>query len=111
MLSDDDLKFIEKRKKINKYWPVFGVLMPLMLISVFLYLFLKVPKLANPYHVIDLLNANKLDPATMSILSVICPLTIDFLFLTMGVLTIYVWLAVRMERQYLRMIDELSGDK
>ncbi|MCD4784498.1 MAG: hypothetical protein K8T10_11810 [Candidatus Eremiobacteraeota bacterium] len=111
MLSDDDLKFIEKRKKINKYWPIIGITLPLMLISVFLYLFLRTPKLANPYHVVDLLNTNKLDPTSMSILSVICPLTIDFLFITMGILIIYVWLAVKMERKYIRMIDELKADK
>ena len=105
MFEKKDEQFLEKRRKLNKAWPIVGTIMMISLVILALYLFFSSPLLINPYKVIELIKANKLSPTTMRLMAVIMPVLVIGLLGTVFICIFYTWLFMIIEKRYLKMLD------
>lgn len=108
MINQKDRNFIDKRKKLHRYWPIMGTTMILMMLGLVIYLFIRTPKLINPFLVIELIKANTLDPRTMILLAAMCPVLTIFLLVTVAVVIIYVWAFMVLEGRYHKILDDID---
>jgi len=100
-----DKIFLEKRKKLNRLWPIVGTALTAMLFLLYIVLFIRTPKLVNPYHVMELIKKEQLEESSLQLLAIICPIAIVFLFLTVGVVILFGSGWYKTEKRYLRIIE------
>jgi ABC-type transport system involved in multi-copper enzyme maturation permease subunit len=110
MHTDDRLDaFLEKRRKLIVAWRVAGPLLLLLLAALFVWLYLKIPLLINPFEVAGRLESGTLDEPTLAMMSMLLPVMISLSLLLIVVLILFVYAAISNEKKYLRLIDRLSG--
>ena len=109
-LSPKEKSFVESREKRAKYWPFFGVLSLALVAGYGAWLWLKMPRLINPWHVIERLEAGDLSDSTMGVMAVMLPIVVAA-FLGFIFIVVLLWFAVfRNERQLVRLIRMLEAD-
>jgi ABC-type glycerol-3-phosphate transport system permease component len=108
MITENDLRFLNRRKKFNKAWSVVGTGMLAVLAALYVWLSVKTPNLVNPFHVVKLMENDQLDITSMKILSVFCSVAVVALFITVGAVVAYGFAWSSLERRYLRIIETLQ---
>lgn len=83
-------QMLSRRQRFIKRWPPIALIVAAITIGFYGWAFVKLPILANPVHVIHLIQNNALDSATQSLIVVVAPL----LFLTIGALLLLLLLFV-----------------
>lgn len=111
MITENDISFLKKRKKLNKLWPFVGTGMFITVAVLYVFLYVKTPALVNPYHIIKLLESNQLDSGKIKVLAALCPFISLFLFIVVGIIIIYGFSWAKLERRYLNIIDDLYRGK
>lgn len=110
MLSEADHRFIEERRRRNRFGRPAMVGVLLLWAGLWAGLVIKVPLLANPFHVLPRLRADELEPSTVATLAAMCPLlfaVVGFLVLAFSLLALF-W--VGLERRYLDMLASPSRE-
>lgn len=105
MVRTRDQNFLERRKKLNRLWPIVGTALAATLVLLYILLFIRTPKLVNPYLVMDLIHTGQLADGSLQLLALICPIAIIFLFLTVGVVILFGFGWYKTEKRYLRIIE------
>ena len=105
MIRTHDQIFLEKRKKLNRLWPIVGTVLIAALVLLYILLFIRIPKLVNPYLIMELIKTDQLPESSLQLLALICPMVIIFLFLTIGVVVLFGFGWYRTEKRYLRIIE------
>ena len=108
MINQKDRNFIDKRKKLHRYWPIMGTTMILMMLGLVIYLFIRTPKLINPFLVVELIKTNAIDPRTMVLMTAMCPVLTIFLLFTVAVVIVYVWAFMVLEGRYHKILDGIG---
>jgi hypothetical protein len=105
MIRTYDQNFLKKREKLNKLWPIVGTVLLVTLILLYIQLFIRTPKLVNPYLVMELVQTGQLPESSLQLLALICPIAISCLFLTVMVVILFGFGWYRTEKRYLRIIE------
>lgn len=107
-LSKADKAFVEKRERRAKYWPLSGAALLVTLVTYGAWLWLKVPHLINPGHVIERLNAGTLSESTMGVMVVMLPIVIAALLVFAFVVVLLWFISFRNESRLIRLVRELQ---
>lgn len=108
MIAENDLRFLKRRRKLNKAWSIVGVCMLVLIVALYAWLYIKTPNLVNPFHIMKMIETNQLDITSMRILSVYCSVAVVALFITVGMVVIYGFGWSSLERRYFRIIETLQ---
>ena len=108
-LAPSDLKFIEKRRKLIRWWNLVGAMTFAGLVSFVAWMFWAQPRLINPLHVVGELEAGGIPQATLEIMAVLLPMVVLAIFLVLAVMIGFAFAVIGNERRYLRMIDRLAA--
>lgn len=106
-LSENDLKFIQIRRRFVKSFYKMGFLLAVFLTGLFLWLLFKVPDMINPFHVQRLISSNALSVSALKIMAVLMPLMVLVAFFLAASIILFGYSAVANERHYLKIIDSL----
>ena len=109
MISEDSLRrHMERRKRLVRVFPlVFGALL-LLLAAGEAWLLLKSPLLANPFHVMERVRADTLDPGTASLMAAMLPIMVQMCMLLALAVVAFSFAAWNNERRLLAMIALLD---
>ena len=105
MIRTHDKIFLEKRKKLNRLWPIVGTALIVTLVLLYILLFIRTPKLVNPYLVMEKLKTDQMAESSLHLLALICPIAIIFLFLTVGAVILFGFGWYKTEKRYLRILE------
>jgi amino acid transporter len=105
MIRTHDQIFLEKRKKLNRLWPIVGTALIVTLVLLYILLFIRTPKLVNPYLVMELIKTDQMAESSLHLLALICPIAIIFLFLTVGAVILFGFGCYKTEKRYLRILE------
>lgn len=108
MLSQADKAFIEKRERRAKYWPLFGAALLVMVITYGTWLWLKMPHLINPWHVIERFEAGTLSDSTMGVMAVMLPIVMAVLLVFAFAVVLLWFIPFRNECRLIRLVWELQ---
>ena len=106
-LNDTELAFLDRRRRLVRWWTPALLSMLVMLAGTWLLLYARHPALADPFFVADAVDAGTLSAASMRLSAVLLPVVVGFLFLVVAVMLCYLHLAIRNERRYHALIGKL----
>jgi len=109
-LSELETRFLRDRAWRNRFGRTVVPVALLVWLGFCAYLFLRVPLLANPWHVADQLAANTIDGRMLVTLAGLCPLAILTVGFVFAILLVFVWGWASMERRYLELLKRLGID-
>ncbi|HUT40829.1 MAG TPA: hypothetical protein VM011_05745 [Gammaproteobacteria bacterium] len=106
-LNEAELDFIDRRRRLIRWWPLVLLFMLLLLAGTWLFLFLKHPALANASFVIDAVSAGTLSADIMQLSAVFLPIVTSVLFFVLAVMLLFLHQSIRNERRYQFIIRNL----
>ncbi len=106
-LSDKQLKFIRRRRKLIGYrnYPI--VFLGSLFIAFLVWMYYKAPLLVNPYEVISRLERSTLDRSTLILLAGMLPIIVLIALSLMGFLIIFLIIVMSNEARYIEIIDQV----
>jgi hypothetical protein len=110
-LSENDLKFLDIRRRFLKSTYLVGFLLSVFLTGLFLYLLFKVPDMINPFHVQRQVTSNALSVSFLKVMAVLLPLMVLVAFFLAASIILFGFSAFANERHYLKIIDSLLAGK
>jgi hypothetical protein len=110
MLSRDEKLFLEKRRRFAATWNAVGIAMLAVLAALAVWLYVTVPGLIYPPHVIHELKTGTLSQETLRLPALLLPIVVLALFAVTALVTVYGFYVFRNERRYLRMIEKLAQE-
>ena len=105
-LTDNDREFIDRRRRLIRWWPLALLLMVVLLAGTCLFLFIRHPLLANPYFVFDAVQAGTLPLATLQLAAVFLPVVFCLLYSVIAVMLLLLHVTIRNERHYQAIIGK-----
>lgn len=109
-LSPAEKRFVEKRENRLKYWPLFGVFSLVLVAAYGAWLWLKMPYLIDPWHVMERIEMGSLSESTMGVMAAMLPFVMAaFLFFAFFVVLLW-FVAFRNERRLVRLIRRLEEE-
>lgn len=108
-LSSADKKYVAKREKRVKYWPFYGGASLVLLIAYGVWLWVKVPHLINPWHVIESVQAGTLPESTMGVMALMLPIVMAALLLFAFVVVLFWFIVFYNERRLIRLVRKLEA--
>jgi hypothetical protein len=109
-LTAEQVKFLSRRRRLARLWPVVGVLLLLVVVAAVGWLFLRHPLLINPLAVTSRVEAGSLPGSTLTILAVMLPLMSLACFIVLTAVILYGFSVFAIERRYQRLIRSLIGN-
>ena len=106
-LTDRDREFIDKRRRLIRWWPLALLCLLILLAGTWLFLFMKHPALANASFIIDAVSAGILSADIMQLSAVFLPIVVTLLFFVIAVMLLFLHLTIRNERRYQSIIRRL----
>lgn len=107
-LSQADKAFIEKRESTAKYWPLFGTVLLILIVAYGAWLWMKIPHLINPWHVIERFETGTLPESTMGVMAVMLPIVMAVLLVFAFVVVLLWFIPFRNESRLIRLVKELQ---
>lgn len=105
-LSAKDLAFIERRKRLARYWPWTGVTVLLGLLGYVVWLWFSSPLLINPWAVFDALEKNTLAQSTLVVMAAMLPILMLSLVVFMVVIVALLFQVMAREKRLIRLIEK-----
>lgn len=109
-ITDKDIQFVEKRRKLVRWWNLVGSLTFGCLVAFVAWMFWSQPRLINPLHVVDELKAGGIPQATLEIMAALLPMVVLAIFFVLAVMIGFTFAMIGNERRYLKIIDRLKGE-
>ncbi len=110
-LSDKQLRFIHSRKKLISYGKYLVVFLGILFVAFLGWMYYRVPLLINPYEVISRLESSSLDKNTMILMAGMLPIMVLIALFLLGVLIIFLIIAMSNEQRYIEIIDLVTDRK
>ena len=107
-LSGADAEFVAKRRQLIGAWRYVGGLLTLAVAGFALYLWFRVPLLANPIETARQLEAGDVPDTTLMMSAIILPLVMAMLFIVVVALVAVIYRAFAHERRHIAIIDQLQ---
>ncbi|WP_404356996.1 hypothetical protein [Methylotuvimicrobium sp. KM1] len=111
MLTPQERDFIEKRRRLTRYWPIGAGLLLASLAALSIWLWNYSPYLANPYYVIDRLESGKTDAGMMEMSAVLLPRMTLTVIVLLGLAVVMGFASFANEKKYQAIISKLMNDK
>lgn len=106
-MTPDQLAYIGRRRRQIRYWPFMAVALLMLLVTAYVYLFLKAPIYVNPSEFVAQLNAKKLGVDQLATMAALGNLAFIACGLFIGILIMMTSLALWNEHRLIRMLDAL----
>jgi hypothetical protein len=106
-LSEDDHNFLKKRKRLIAIWNSIAVIMLIALVTIFSWIYIQVPYLANPLFVAEALKHNEIQESVMATSAITLPVVFITLFVTVGIFVLFGFAIFSNEKRYLSIIERL----
>lgn len=107
-MNDSDRRFLQRRRRLARSWNLVGAMLLLVLAALTATLFFRVPFLANPLYVIDLLKDGNLERSTMELMAFMLPIVVLLCLAVTAVTVVFGFAFFSNERRYLAIIDALE---
>ena len=108
-ITDKDVEFLEKRRKLVRWWNVVGSLTFVGLVAFVTWMFWSQPRLVNPLHVVGELQAGAIPQEALEIMAAMLPMVVLVIFIVLGVTIGFTFAMIGNERRYQKIIDELKN--
>jgi len=108
-LSEDEARFLKRRRWFVKSWKVVAVLVVVGLGAVLVYLSISAPQLVNPMHVARQLEAKAVERLDLEVQAVLLPVAILGWFAIVAAVIVLGFGVIANERKHLAIIDRLTG--
>lgn len=106
-VTDTERAFLQRRRRLIRWWPLALLCMLLLLAGTGLFLYLKHPALANASYVIASVADGTLSADIMQLSALFLPVVITMLFFVLAVMLLFLHLTIRNERRYQSIIRRL----
>lgn len=106
-LSARDRGFLAKRRRIHQYMPYLFVGLLVIVVGFVAWLLVSGSLLVRPFAVIARVQEQTLEESTLVTMAVMLPMVFWAVLVLMGLAVVGLFVALWLERRYLRMIDEL----
>lgn len=107
-LSEKDQKFIDKRKKLTKYFPICGWGYLAILGGYLSWAFLKTPILLNPYIVQQRILTKQIEESSLVLMPSMFPIAFSTVFFILIVLVVFMFVWNSHENKYLKIIEQMD---
>ncbi|CCE22746.1 hypothetical protein [Methylotuvimicrobium alcaliphilum] len=111
MLTPQKRDFIEKRRRLTRYWPIGAGLLLASLAALSVWLWNFSPYLANPYCVIERLESGKIDAGMMAMSTLLLPMMTLTVIVLLGLAVVMGFASFANEKKYQAIINKLINDK
>ncbi len=101
--------FLQRRKKLITAWRLVGPLALSGLTVLFVWLYFKVPLLANPFEAAERLGSGAIDESTLATMSLLLPVMVSLCFFVLVAIILFVYAMISNEKRYIKAIDQLAG--
>ncbi|WP_341326612.1 hypothetical protein [Methylotuvimicrobium sp. KM2] len=110
MLTPQERDFLEKRRRLTRYWPIGAGLLLASLATLTVWLWNYSPYLVNPYYVIDRLESGKTDAGIMEISTLLLPMMTLTVIVLLGLAVVMGFASFANEKKYQVIINKLLND-
>jgi hypothetical protein len=107
-LTEDERRFLDKRSKLIKLWPIAAIVLSLLVAGLALWLFFTKPLLANPMHVLGKLEVGEIQSGAAYTMASILPFVVVTCLALCVVLIGFLFLAIANERKHIAVINRLT---
>ncbi len=107
MLDEKDQEFLRKRKRMVSWGNTVVFVMLLATISVFIWMAVTSPYIANPFYVYELLKKGEVEKSVMELAILLLPVVVVVLFVTLAIFIFFSFVFFYNEKRYLSIIDNL----
>ncbi|MDD2760892.1 MAG: hypothetical protein PHH11_11430 [Methylomonas sp.] len=107
MLNPHERKFIEKRQRLIRYWPIVAGFLLALLVGFAAWLWFYSPYMVNPYYVIERLETGSIDAGIMQMSVLFLPTIMLFLIVVLIVVVLLGFAVFSIERQYQTILGKL----
>ncbi len=103
-LSKTDLRFVDKRERLTKHWPVVAVGILLMLAALACWLWWKTPYLINPWAVSVSLENGTLPESTLVLMAFMLPIVMLMFLLFASAVVVLLFAGFSNERRLIQLL-------
>ena len=107
-LTDHEKKFLAKRMKLIRAWPLIGVVLLVLVTGLGIWLFLYRPLLANPFVVLSSLGNQSLEVSNLTLMAAMLPIVVLTCLVLTLVMVIFTFAALRNEKKHIAVIQRLA---
>jgi len=107
MLEEKIEGFLNRRKKMLKWWDYLGPVLFLIVIGYVVFVYFKAPLLINPFEVLSRIQAGTIKGSTLEFMAAILPVVIIAICFVMIALVAIMYAASINEKKYLKIINDL----
>jgi hypothetical protein len=105
MLTEKQEKFLSQRRFFTKSWPWVGTILLFIVIIFGGYLFLNLPLLVNPFHVLTQLEKGEISNSSLALLATIGSMAFLIIGFILLVFIVFIFIEMANERKLLTIID------
>ena len=110
MLKNDELKFLNKRKRLINTWRLVGPLSLVLILGFLLWFYVRYPLLVNPFEVVSRLESGTLETSTLSLMAVMLPIMFLVCFGLLITIVLLMFVAFSNEKKYLEILSNFKKD-
>jgi hypothetical protein len=111
MLTEADRRFLRQREQRNRRGRLVVPAALVVWLSLWIFLYVRIPLLANPLQVIDRLQRDQIMPGTVVTMASALPVAFTLFGVLLTILLILAWSRIRTERHLLRMMRSLDSEE
>lgn len=111
MLSENDVAFLKKRKRLAGMWNFVATILLLGLAGLYLWIFLEIPSIANPLYVAEALRQDAVKIPAMEMSAIMLPIVIMVLFTIVAIFILFGFAISSNEKRYLSIIENLLNEQ
>lgn len=110
-ITNEEMRFVTKRRRFVKAWPLVGTILISLAIGLGVWLFLSKPLLANPFTVLSKLKSGSIPHSTLVLMAGILPIVVLMCIALVITIVLFVFASFNNERKYLAMVQRIIDQK
>jgi hypothetical protein len=110
-LSEDDRRFLERRRMASKAWPYLRVILIVAILGVAAFLYIRSPSMLNPFETAQRIKAGTLEPGTIRLMASLLPMMFWLCLIVLAVAVIVMESAAAQERRYLSIAKKMQKEE
>jgi len=106
-ITDKERRFLAKRAKLVRAWPLIGSVLLCLVIGLGVWLFLFRPFLANPFLVFSRLNSHSIGASDLALMAAMLPIMVLMCIVLAIAIVLFAFVALRNEKRHMAVIRRL----
>ncbi len=103
-LTEDEGRFLRKRKKMVRAWPYAGGVMLVLIIGIMVQMFITQPIMLNPFIVMEQVNEGLIETGTLHMMAMMVPVMFLLCFSLVIIAVILGFSVIQIEKRYIGII-------